>query len=161
MYTKIINFINKGFLMKLSTRARYGTRALLDIALNGKDKPVLLKDIARRQQISTMYLEHLITPLITAGIIRSIRGAKGGVWLAKPPRQIKLSEIVLLLEGSLAPVACVDDAKYCPRSTSCATRDIWSELKEAMNSILESNTLQDLVERQKAKEPAIDGMYYI
>jgi len=147
--------------MKLSTRARYGTRALLDIALNGKDKPVLLRDIARRQQISTMYLEHLITPLITAGTVRSIRGARGGVWLAKPPHEIKLSEIVLLLEGSLAPVACVDDPKYCPRSAFCVTREVWSEMKEAMNSILESTTLQDLVERQKAKEPMVDGMYYI
>jgi Rrf2 family protein len=147
--------------MKLSTRARYGTRALLDIALNGKDRPVLLRDIARRQQISIMYLEHLITPLITAGIIRSIRGARGGVWLARPPHQIKLSEIVLLLEGSLAPVECVDDPNYCPRSASCVTREVWSEMKEAMNSILEATTLQDLVERQKTKEPTVDGMYYI
>jgi Rrf2 family protein len=147
--------------MKLSTRARYGTRALLDIALNGKDRPVLLRDIARRQQISIMYLEHLITPLITTGIIRSIRGARGGVWLARPPHQIKLSEIVLLLEGSLAPVECVDDPNYCPRSASCVTREVWSEMKEAMNSILEATTLQDLVERQKTKEPTVDGMYYI
>jgi Rrf2 family protein len=161
MYIKIINFINKGCLMKLSTRARYGTRALLDIALNGKDRPVLLRDIARRQQISTMYLEHLITPLITAGIVRSIRGAKGGVWLARPPRETKLSEIVLLLEGSLAPVECVDDPKYCPRSAFCVTRDIWTEMKEAMNGVLEATTLQDLVERQKTKEPTADGMYYI
>jgi Rrf2 family protein len=147
--------------MKLSTRSRYGTRALVDIALNGKDKPVLLRDIARRQEISTMYLEHLITPLISAGIVRSIRGAKGGVWLAKPPREIKLSEVVLLLEGSLAPVECVDDPKYCRRSASCVTREVWSEIKEAMNHVLESTTLQDLAERQKAKEPAVVGMYYI
>jgi Rrf2 family protein len=147
--------------MKLSTRARYGTRALLDIALNSKDRPVLLRDIARRQEISTMYLEHLITPLIAAGLVRSTRGAKGGVWLARPPREIKLSEIVLLLEGSLAPVECVNDPKYCPRSASCVTRDVWSEMKEAMNSVLESTTLQDLVERQRTKEPTVDGMYYI
>jgi Rrf2 family protein len=147
--------------MKLSTRSRYGTRALVDIALNSKDRPALLRDIARRQEISTMYLEHLITPLISAGIVRSIRGAKGGVWLAKPPHEIKLSEVVLLLEGSLAPVECVDDPKYCRRSASCVTREVWSEMKEAMNHVLESTTLQDLAERQKAKEPAVDGMYYI
>jgi Rrf2 family protein len=147
--------------MKLSTRSRYGTRALLDIALHGKDKPVLLRDIARRQEISTMYLEHLITPLISAGIVRSIRGAKGGVWLAKPPREINLSEVVVLLEGSLAPVECIDDPKYCRRSASCVTREVWSEIKEAMNHVLESTPLQDLAERQKAKEPAAVGMYYI
>jgi Rrf2 family cysteine metabolism transcriptional repressor len=147
--------------MKLSTRARYGTRALLDIALNGQDRPILLRDIARRQEISIMYLEHLITPLISAGILRSTRGAKGGVWLAKPPREIKLSEIMQVLEGSLAPVQCVDDPKYCRRSVSCVTREVWSEMKEAMNSVLEGTTLQDLAERQKAKEPAADGMYYI
>jgi Rrf2 family protein len=147
--------------MKLSTRARYGTRALLDIAVNSQDKPILLKDIARRQQISAMYLEHLITPLIAAGIVRSIRGAKGGVWLAKPPQEIRLSEIVLLLEGSLAPVECVDDPKYCSRSASCVTRDVWCEMKEAINGVLESTTLQDLVEQQKAREPMADGMYYI
>jgi Rrf2 family protein len=147
--------------MKLSTRARYSTRALLDIALNGKGKPVLLRDIARRQEISTMYLEHLVTPLIAAGILRSTRGAKGGVWLARPPHEIKLSEIMQPLEGSLAPVQCVDDPKYCRRSASCVTREVWSEMKQAMNRVLETTTLQDLVERQKTKEPAADGMYDI
>lgn len=147
--------------MKLSTRARYGTRALLDIALNGQGRPVLLRDIAQRQEISTIYLEHLVTPLIAAGILRSTRGAKGGVWLTRPPHEIKLSEIVQPLEGSLAPVQCVDDPQYCQRSASCVTREVWSKMKEAMNGILESTTLQDLVERQKAKEPAADGMYYI
>ena len=147
--------------MKLSTRTRYGTRALLDIALNGKGKPVLLRDIAQRQEISTMYLEHLITPLIAAGIVRSTRGAKGGVWLARPPHEIKLNEIMQVLEGSLAPVQCVDDPKYCRRSASCVTREVWSELKQAMNSVLESTTIQDLAERQKTKEPTADGMYYI
>ncbi len=85
--------------MKLSTRSRYGTRALIDIAINSTGKPVLLRDVARRQEISTMYLEHLITPLISAGIIRSTRGAKGGVWLARPPREVRLTEVIQLLEA--------------------------------------------------------------
>jgi len=147
--------------MKLSTRARYGTRALLDLALHSGEGPVLLKDIAQRQQISSMYLEHLITPLVAAGIIRSIRGARGGVWLAKPPQEIKLLEVVRLLEGSLALVECVNDPKCCPRSGFCVTRDIWGELKRAMNGVLESTTLQDLVERQKRKEQSTEVMYYI
>ncbi len=147
--------------MKLSTRGRYGTRALLELALHYGEGLVLLKDIAQRQQISLSYLEHLITPLITGGIVRSTRGARGGVLLAKPPEEIKLSEVIQLLEGSIAPVECVNDPRICSRSSFCVTRDIWSELKEAMNGILESTTLQDLVERQKRKEQPEQAMYYV
>ncbi len=147
--------------MKLSTRGQYGTRALLDMAIHYEERPLLLRDIAQRQQISLAYLEHLITPLIAAGIVGSTRGARGGVWLAKPPQQIKLSEVIELLEGSIAPVECVNNPKYCPRSDFCVTRDIWGELKKAMNGVLESTTLQDLVERQKRKERPEEAMYYI
>jgi len=149
--------------MKLSTRSRYGTRALIDIAMNANGKPVLLRDVARRQAISTMYLEHLITPLISAGIIRTTRGAKGGVWLARDPREITLTEIIRLLEGSMAPVECVDDPKYCARCDSCVTRDVWIDLKKAMTSVLDSTTLGDLVEREKQKmaEAPEAGMYFI
>ena len=147
--------------MKLSTRGRYGTRALLDLALRHGEGPVLLKDVAQRQQISLRYLEHLITPLIAGGIVRSIRGAKGGVSLAKPPEEIKLSEVILLLEGSIAPVECVNNPGVCSRSESCVTRDIWGELKKAMDKVLESTTLQGLAERQKEKERPEEAMYYI
>ena len=147
--------------MKLSTRARYGTRALLDLAIHGVNGPVLLKDIARRQEVSLWYLERLITPLIAAGMVRSVRGPRGGVWLAKPPRQIKLSEVIQVLEGSIALVDCVDAPEICPRSDSCAARDVWSEVKKVMDEILESTTLQDLVERQKRKGQPKDTMYYI
>jgi len=147
--------------MKLSTRGRYGTRALLDLALHQGEGPVLLKDIAEREQISVRYLEHLITPLIAGGILRTTRGAKGGVSLAKPPEGIKLSEIIQLLEGSIAPVECVNSPGICSRSKSCVTRDIWGELKQAMDGILESTTLQDLVERQRRKEQPKEVMYYI
>ncbi len=147
--------------MRLSTRTRYGVRALVDLAFHNGEGPMLLKDIARRQQISSMYLVHLITPLVTAGIVGSIRGAKGGIWLAKPPSAVKLSEVIQLLEGSIAPVECVNDASSCPRSNFCATRDVWDELKQAMDGVLESTTLQDLVERQRKKTPSGEGMYYI
>jgi Rrf2 family protein len=147
--------------MKLSTRARYGTRALLDLAIHQDEAPIALKDVARRQQISVQYLEHLITPLITAGIVRSVRGPKGGVSLARPPKQIVLSEIFQVLEGSIAPVECIDNPKICSRSESCVTRDIWDEMKKAMSGVLESTTLENLVERQKIKKPAKDAMYYI
>ena len=133
--------------MNLSTRARYGTRALLDLALHQGEGQLLLKDIAQRQQVSLQYLEHLVTPLITAGLVRSARGPRGGVWLAKPPREIKLSEVIQLLEGSIALVDCVDNPGMCPRSDFCATHNVWSELKKVTDRFLESTTLQDLVER--------------
>ena len=147
--------------MKLSTRGRYATRALLDLALHQGEEPVLLRDIAQREQISLRYLEHLITSLIAGGIVRSTRGARGGVSLAKPPEEIRLSEVIQLLEGSIAPVECVNNPGICARSELCVTRDIWSELKKAMNGVLESTTLQNLVERQKRKERPREVMYYI
>jgi len=146
--------------MKLSTRGRYGTRMLLDLALQ-HDRPVALKDIAQRQQISLPYLERLIAPLIAGGIIRSARGVRGGVWLAQPPEQIKLSTVIQLLEGSVAPVECVNDPATCSRSELCVTRDIWTKIKRAINEVLESTTLQDLVEEQKRKERHEQVTYYI
>ncbi|OGN99086.1 MAG: hypothetical protein A2Y58_03520 [Chloroflexi bacterium RBG_13_51_52] len=147
--------------MKLSTRTRYGTRALLELALHKGEGPVFLKDIARQQQLSLSYLEHLVTPLISGGIIRSIKGPKGGVVLAKKPGDIKMIDIALLLEGSLAPVECIDNPDICERSAQCVTRDIWGEVKEAMDGVLEKTTLQDLVERQKKKGLPESSMYYI
>jgi Rrf2 family protein len=147
--------------MRLSTRGQYGTRALLDLALHHREEPVLLKDIAQRQQISLRYLEHLVTPLIAAGIVLSTRGPRGGVSLARPPEEIRLSEVIQLLEGSIAPVECVNNPEVCTRSELCVTRDVWTELKEAINGVLESTTLQDLVERQKRKERSEEIMYYI
>lgn len=147
--------------MKLSTRGQYGTRALLDIALQHEKAPVLLRDIARRQQISPLYLGHLITPLVGAGIMGSTRGVRGGVWLARPPREIKLSEVIQLLEGPITPVECLSDPNFCSRFDLCVTRELWDELKQAMDGVLESITLQDLMERQQRKEQAAEAMYYI
>ena len=146
LLTKLVNIV-----MKLSTKGRYGTRALLDLALHWGEGPVLLKDIARRQEISLPYLEHLIAPLIEGGIVKSIRGPRGGVSLLEHPQKIKLNEVIQLLEGSIAPVECVDNPEAYPRSDLCVTRDIWHEVKKAMDGVLESTTLQDLVERQGQK----------
>ena len=138
--------------MKLSTRVRYGTKALLELALHWGEEPVLLKDISQRQQIPLPYLEHLISPLVKAGIIKGTRGTRGGVSLLKPPREIILGEVIQLLEGSIAPVECVDNPETCPRSDLCVTHDIWDEVKEAISKVLGSMTLQDLVERQRQKD---------
>lgn len=147
--------------MKLSTRGRYGVRTLLDLALHQDEGLVQLKEIARRQEFSLQYLEHLIAPLIAAGLVKSTRGARGGVLLLKPPSEVKLSEVVQILEGSIALVDCVNNPAICPRSASCVTRDIWIEMKRAMSHVLDSTTLQDLVERQKQKRQCETGMYYI
>ena len=147
--------------MKLSTRGQYATRALLDLALHQDEAPILLKDISRRQQISQRYLEHLITPLIAAGIIVTTRGPKGGVSLAKPPEEIGLDEVIQLLEGAIAPVECVNNPDTCMRSRSCATREVWDELRQTMTGFLKSITIRDLMERQREKENSTQVMYYI
>ena len=147
--------------MRLSTKGRYGVRALVDIALNSDGGPVLLRDIAKRQDISAQYLEHLVAPLIRAGILRSIRGAKGGIVLAKPPEEIGLSQVIEVLEGSVAPVECVDNAALCARSDECVTRDVWVEIKAAVVGVLEPLSLKDLMDRQRAKAPSKSRTYSI
>ena len=147
--------------MKLSTKARYGTRALLDLAIHEGEGMISLKDIAARQQISQQYLEQFMRPLIAAGLVRSTRGPKGGVSLGRTPADIKLSEVVQLLEGSNALVECIGDPSTCPRSELCITRDVWDEVKKAIDGVLESTTLQDLVERQKKKVQPQEAMYNI
>ena len=138
--------------MKLSTRVRYGTRAMLDVALQGSEEPVHLKDIARRQEISKKYLEHLTSRLEAAGLLRSIRGAGGGISLARPASEIKLSQIFQTLEGPIALVECVDNPRWCPRSSRCATRDIWMQMGHLLSDFLESQTLEDLCCQQREKE---------
>jgi Rrf2 family protein len=133
--------------MKLSTRGRYATRALLDLALHGNDGPTLVKDISRRQEVSGRYLEQILTPLKVAGLVRAVRGSRGGFLLARSPDEIRLSEIIQVMEGSTAPVDCVDEAQLCHRSPRCAVREVWTELKRAIDGVLESVTLQALVDR--------------
>ena len=145
--------------MKLSTRIRYAMRLLVDLALHYSEQPVPLKDIARRQEISLYYLQHLITPLITGGIVLTARGTGGGVSLSCLPEKIRLSEVVRLLEGPIAPVGCVTNPGICARSSSCVTRDVWCDMKRAIDGVLEFTTLQDLVERQKSKEQQEQAVY--
>ena len=147
--------------MRLSTKGRYGARAMLDLALNFGKEPVLLRDIATRQEVSEKYLEHSMSSLRNAGLVRSIRGARGGYVLAKPPSEIRLSKIMEVLEGSMAPVECVDDPEVCHRADLCVTRDIWVKMKEAIDNILESTTLENLAERYKEKESSNAIIYNI
>jgi len=137
--------------MKLSTRGRYGVRLMMDLALHYGEGPVLLKDIAKRQEISEKYLWQLINPLKTAGLVNSLRGAHGGYVLGKAPGAISLKEILLVLEGSLCLVDCVDNPSLCERAPSCISRDIWEEASKSMQQTLEDTTLAAAVERQKEK----------
>lgn len=149
--------------MKLSTKGRYATRAMLDLAINyDKDDVVLLKDIAKRQDVSPGYLERIMATLVSAGLVNSSRGQNGGFRLAKPPKEITLDQIIQTAEGSLAPVACVDDPKQCERVDICITRDIWKKLKDAMLNVLQEINLEGMVEMYKKKVPPDDdGMYHI
>jgi Rrf2 family transcriptional regulator, cysteine metabolism repressor len=147
--------------MKISTKGRYATRALLDIAQHQSKTPVLMKDISARQGISLRYLEQIMSPLISAKLVKSVRGPKGGVMLARPAHKVRVFDIVEVLEGPIVPVECVSDPSVCSRAPSCATRDVWSDLARAMSGVLTGITLQDLVERQKDKEPGTQMIYDI
>jgi len=137
--------------MKLSTRTRYGVRAILELAGNQDKGPMQIKTIAHRQEISVKYLEQLMAILKSAGFVRSVRGAKGGYILAKPANQIKLSDVFTVLEGPVATVECVENENYCARAADCVTRQVWAEVQQAIMGVLQSMTLQDLVDRTKDK----------
>jgi len=135
--------------MRLSTRARYGTRLMLELALNFNNGTIFLKDIAEKEEISEKYLSHLVIPLKSSGLISSSRGAHGGYQLTKSPSQITLKEIVQTLEGSISCVECVKNPSICPRVSKCATRGIWEKLDEKISDELSSVTLEDLANSQK------------
>lgn len=138
--------------MKISTRGRYALRLMLDLALNEQDQYVTIKSIAERQEISVKYLEQIITTLNRAGYVKSIRGPQGGYKLAHPPQEYTVGMILRTIEGSLVPVACMEDEpNECPRSDRCATLELWRRLYEAISSVIDNVTLADLVEWQKAK----------
>lgn len=130
--------------MWVSTRAQYGMRALVEIAISG-DAPVSLKVISEKQDISQHYLEQLVSILRRAGIVESVRGAYGGYRLARPMTEVTALEIVELMEGSLAPVTCIDNEDNCDRVGHCATEPLWRRVDEAVRSVLSSTTLADLV----------------
>ena len=136
--------------MKLSTRTRYGVRAILELAENAGKGPLQLRIIADRQDISAKYLEQLMAVLKAAGFVRSVRGAKGGYILAKPPDKIRLNEVFHCLEGTVTTAECVEDEKYCLRAAGCAVRIIWTRVHRAIEEVLEAITLQDLIDQARA-----------
>ena len=135
--------------MKISTRGRYGTRMMLDLAAHHDQGPTPLREIAKRQDLSVKYLEQLIIPLKAAGYIRSVRGARGGYTLARKPDKISVGQIIKVLEGGLSLVNCVEDPKICEREKNCPTRDIWLRMSERLMEELSSLTLRDVLDGKK------------
>jgi Rrf2 family iron-sulfur cluster assembly transcriptional regulator len=135
--------------MKLSTRSRYGTRMMQDLAQHYDEGPIQIGDIAKRQDISVKYLEQLIIPLKKGSFIRSVRGPKGGHMLAKPPDDITIGAIVKVLEGRIVLSDCIENPDECTRSGSCVTRGIWEEATRAMYDKLNSITLSKMLEPGK------------
>ena len=131
--------------MKLSTRSRYGTRMMLDLAQHYDQGPVQIGAVSKRENISVKYLEQLIIPLKKANFVKSVRGPKGGHMLAKPPEEITVGEIVRILEGGINLSSCVENPEVCDRTTRCLTRGVWEEATKAMYDKLNSVTLSKMI----------------
>ncbi len=140
-------------MIRLSTKGRYGTRLMLNLALhhNGGQKATILKNVSNDEEISIRYLEQIIIPLKINKLVKSIRGAGGGYILARDPADIKLSEILHALEGSCCLVECVEDDDYCERTPTCPTHEVWAEASSMLQNYFENISLQDLVKRSKKK----------
>ena len=132
--------------MKISTKGRYGLRALIDLSVHSDGKPVLLRDIAKRQEISRRYLERLFSSLKSIGVIRSVRGAQGGYVLARDPKAIRVSDILEALEGPFIPVDCVGNQDVCQQSDECVTRDIWCSIARQIKDYFDNMVLETLIE---------------
>ena len=136
--------------MKLTTKGRYGLRAVIDLAMYAKNEPVSLSDVAERQNISISYLEQLIAKLKKAGIVQSTRGAQGGYALAKAPEDISVGEILRALEGSLSPVDCSavdgEGETECSASNFCVTKYVWKRINDSINDTVNNMFLSELLE---------------
>lgn len=142
-------------LMKISTRGRYGLRAMIDLAINENSGIIPLREISKRQNISEQYLEQLFSRLRKSGIVKSVRGAHGGYLLNSSPENITVKDILVALEGPIAPVDCVlseDIKEKCNSSNFCVTHDLWVMVKENIDDLLESVTLAELKEKSQNQQ---------
>jgi len=136
--------------MKVSMKGDYGVRALVELAHRYGEGQVQSAAIANAQSIPEPYLDQLLTTLRRAGFIRSVRGPQGGHALIRDPHDLRLSEVIAALEGSLAPIACLDDPEGCRKTTTCCLRSVWQEIEAATLRVLEGVTIADLAERERA-----------
>jgi Rrf2 family protein len=146
--------------MKVSTKGDYGVRALVELAHHFGEGPVQSAEIAARQEVPEPYLDQLLTSLRRAGFIRSVRGPQGGHALIRDPGEVKLSEVMIALEGSLAPIACVDDPDACTKSGGCVQREVWEQVRDATQKILDGVSIGDLAEKERQYNRN-GGRYYI
>ena len=143
--------------MKISTRGRYAVRVMLDLATNNNGEYIKVKQIAKRQEISEKYLEQIIAILNKAGYVKSVRGAQGGYKIAKDPSNYTVGMILRLTEGSLCPVACLEDEENeCDRCDTCETLTVWKQLNDAINNVVDHVTIADLVENQEKRLAALN-----
>ena len=143
--------------MKLSTKGRYGVRAMVELASNYGGAPVSIKTISKKENLSEYYLEQLFSPLRRANIIRSIRGAQGGYVLCKPPSEITVGDIMTILEGPIEIADCIDGIE-CDSSDCCATKVVWEKIKNSIDSVMNSITLQDIMDDYKAIKDKKSGI---
>ena len=142
--------MERGVLMKISTKGRYALRLMIDLAQHDAAGYIPLRDISKRQEVSAKYLEQIVVQLSRAGLVTSTRGAQGGYQLARHPSEYTVGEILRITEGSLAPVACLaHDPVECPRAEDCITLGFWRGLYDAVNRYVDSVTLEDLVSSGK------------
>ncbi len=143
--------------MKISTKGRYAVRVMLDLALNNNGECIKVKEIASRQGISEKYLEQIIAVLNRAGYVKSVRGAQGGYRLAREPEAYTVGMVLRLTEGSLAPVACLEeDYGTCERCDTCETLQVWKDVYEAVNNVVDNVTIGDLAARHRKRLEAMD-----
>lgn len=148
-------------MIRLSTKGRYGTRLMLNLAQhhNEGQKATILRNVSKEEEISIRYLEQIIIPLKISKLVKSIRGAGGGYILARAPEDIRLSEILQALEGTCCLVECVEDEEYCERMSDCATHEVWDHASNMLKDYFESISLQDLIIRtekiQRKKKSAL------
>lgn len=147
--------------MKLSTKGRYGVRLMIDLAAHYGEGPILLREIAKREEISEKYLSNLVNPLKATGLVEATRGVHGGYVLAKSPDEITMQEIVEVLEGPLCLVDCVERRTACSRTSRCIAHDLWKETAEGMAQVLRKYTLADMVARQRAKRDSLTHDNYM
>jgi Rrf2 family protein len=133
--------------MKLSTRGRYGLKAMFQLALHYGEGPISLNQIAEKQNLSENYLEQLFSTLRKEGLLNSVRGAQGGYMLSESPKSITVGSILRALEGNMAPSDCVmDDNNDCKKEDGCVTRLVWVKIKDSIDEVIDSITLQDMVD---------------
>ena len=138
--------------MRVSTKGRYALRMMVDLAEHREEGFIALKDIAERQGISKKYLEQIVSVFHRSNLLRANRGSMGGYMLAKPPSACTVGEILRLTEGSLDPVACVDEPAECERSADCPTIIVWKGLSKVVNDYLDSITLQDIIDKNRERD---------